>query len=111
MALLAFAMSYAGLLALCLSMDRHHQDLLKGRPKPPRRYGLRVAGWALLVLSAWPCVVSWGWAIGPVGWIGLLTAAALPLVFLLPYAPRAALALGPALPVLAGLALILSAAV
>lgn len=111
MTLLAFALAYAGFLGLCLSMDRHHQDLMGRRPKPPRRHALRALGWALLALSAWPCVAAWGWAMGPVCWLGLLTAAALPLVFLLPYAPRAALALGPVLPALAGLALILSTAV
>lgn len=101
MPFLAFALAYAGFLALCLSMDRHHQDLMGRRPSQPRSQALRVAGWLLLALSTWPCVAAWGWAIGSVGWIGLLTAAALPMVFLLPYAPRAALALGPALPALA----------
>jgi hypothetical protein len=104
MAILAFALAYAGLLALCLSMDRHHQELMGRRPQPPRRYALRGLGWALVALSAWPCVAAWGWAMSPVGWLGLLTAAALPLVFLLPYAPRLAIWLGPALPALAFLA-------
>ncbi len=108
MAAAAFALAYAGFLALCLSMDRHHQDLFARRPKPPRRLGLRGMGWALLALSAWICVLRWGWAEGTVGWLGLLTAAALLLVFLLPYAPRTALALGPALPILGALAFLLS---
>lgn len=111
MAILAFALAYAGFLALCLSMDRHHQDLMGRRPKPPRRYALRVMGWVLVALSTWPCVAAWGWFIGPVGWVGVLTAAAMPIVFLIPYAPRVALALGPALPLVAGGALLLSGAV
>ncbi|MBS7810431.1 DUF3325 domain-containing protein [Roseococcus pinisoli] len=98
MILLSFALAYAGFLALCLSLDRHHQEVIGGRPKPPRVQALRIAGWALLVLSFGAGVTAWGWIMGPVGWIGLLTASALPLAFLLPYAPRVALALGPALP-------------
>jgi hypothetical protein len=109
MALLAFALTYGGFLALCLSMDRHHQDVMGGRrPGARRRYRLRGAGWALLALSAWPCIAAWGWTIGPVGWCGVLTAAALPLVFLLPYAPRVAIWLGPALPAVAAVAFLIS---
>ncbi len=36
---------------------------------------------------------AWGWAMGPVGWFGLISLAGLALVFLLPYWPRFATAL------------------
>lgn len=104
----AFALAYAGFLALCLSMDRHHRDIFTRQPAPARRLALKGIGWLLLALSGWLSVLRWGWAEGPVGWLGLLTSAALLLVFLLPYAPRAALLLGPGLPILGGLAAALS---
>lgn len=97
---LVFFVCYAALLALCLAMDRHHAQVLHGKPQRSRRQLLRLAGWALLAAALWLCSLAWGWAIGPVAWFGLLSMAALGLVFLLPYAPRFAawLALvGPAL--------------
>ena len=88
---LVFFVCYAGMLALCLAMDRHHAQVIKGKkPHPPRRIGLRIAGWSLIAGALWLCSLAWGWAIGPVAWLGLLSAAALGLVFLLPYAPRLA---------------------
>ncbi|WP_424811814.1 DUF3325 domain-containing protein [Roseococcus sp. YIM B11640] len=108
MLLLGTSLAYAGFLALCLSLERHYRDVVGGRPSSRRVLALRVLGWALIALSAWPCVSVWGWAMGSVGWFGLLTAAALGLVYLLPYAPRLAAALGPTLPVLAGIAVFIT---
>ncbi|MBK1680952.1 DUF3325 domain-containing protein [Rhodocyclus tenuis] len=85
---LVFFTCYAGLLALSLAMDRHHAQVLRGKPGRSRRLALRLAGWGLLGLALWLCSLAWGWAIGPVAWFGLLSAAAFGLVFLLPYAPR-----------------------
>lgn len=83
-----FFVGYGALLALCLAMDRHHAQILHDKPGRSLRLLLRFAGWSLLALALWLCSLAWGWAIGPVAWFGLLSAAALALVFLLPYAPR-----------------------
>ncbi|WP_149536610.1 DUF3325 domain-containing protein [Siccirubricoccus phaeus] len=100
MAVLALGLAYPGFLLLSLAMDRHHRELLGGAPPRPRRLALRLTGAALLGLSTLPCFALWGWSIGPVAWCGVLTVAALGLVALLAFAPRAAVLLAPLLPVL-----------
>ncbi len=85
---LVFFGCYGGLLGLCLAMNRHHVQVLHGNPGRPRRLVLRLAGWSLLGVALCLSSQAWGWAIGPVAWFGLLSLAALGLVFLLPYAPR-----------------------
>ncbi|WP_321850642.1 DUF3325 domain-containing protein [Pseudomonas paraveronii] len=91
--LLAWLMCYAGFTALCLSTDRHHGELLRSKPSPRRRLGLRVAGGWLLTLSIWPAVAATGLAQGLVEWCAVLMLSALLLVLLLPYRPRLALSL------------------
>jgi hypothetical protein len=88
-AIAAFALCYAGLSSLCLAMNRHHQQVLKHAPSKRRTGGLRLAGWALLVLSLIGCMAGWGASVGAVVWFGVLAAAALAIVVLLPYAPNA----------------------
>ena len=94
--LAAGLLSYAGFSALCLAMERHHQDMLGRRPSPSRKVQLRVAGWALLALSLWVSVLSAGWAMGLVRWTAVLMGSAVFLVWLLPYRPRWALVLAAA---------------
>ena len=107
---LALALAYAGFTALCLAMERHYGEVFGLRRVPARRaLALRITGWALLALSLPPCVVARGWAMGVVLWCGVLSAAVLPLVLLLPYAPRLAAWLAPALPPIAALLLTLGA--
>ncbi|NVZ68946.1 DUF3325 domain-containing protein [Pseudomonas costantinii] len=91
--LLALLMCYAGFCALCLSTDRHHGELLHGKPSPGRRLSLRAVGWLLLTLSIWPAVAATGWSQGLVEWCAVLMLSALLLVLLLPYWPRLALIL------------------
>ncbi|WP_207538323.1 DUF3325 domain-containing protein [Sabulicella rubraurantiaca] len=105
---LGFVSAFAGFAALCLAMERHHGDALGTRRIPARRaLVLRVAGWLLLALSLPLCASGWGWGMGVVAWCGTLSAAALPLVLLLSYAPRLITWLALALPPLAGLSLAL----
>ncbi len=62
--------------SLCLSMDRHQEDLL-GRELPARlRYLLRVLGWVMLALSYFAAVRGFGWTLGSVAWTGHLSLAA-----------------------------------
>lgn len=99
--LLALALCYGGFTALCLSMDRHHTELLGRKPSARRRQLLKLGGWLLLALSVWAAVSSAGWGLGVVEWCAVLMLSALLLVLLMPYRPRLALAL-------AGLSLLVS---
>ncbi|WP_130908108.1 DUF3325 domain-containing protein [Pseudomonas sp. Sample_16] len=91
--LLALLLCYSGFTALCLSMDRHHADLLGRKPSTRSRQWLKVAGWVLLAISLWPAVSAMNWALGLVDWFAVLMLSALLLVLLIPYRPRLALAL------------------
>ena len=102
MAALSFALAYAGLTALCLSMQRHHRQAMNRAVTPMARTGLIVAGWLCLLASILPCFVVWDTGTGVVAWIGILSAAGYGLAFLLPYAPRTAVTLGGLAPVVAG---------
>ncbi|BAN50196.1 DUF3325 domain-containing protein [Metapseudomonas resinovorans] len=83
-------LAYVGMLALCLGMERHFKQVWQRSPRPALRHGLRAGGWLALVLSLLASVAAWGWAMGPVGWFGLISLAGFGLVLLLPYRPRLA---------------------
>lgn len=83
--LTALILATAGLAAIALSMHKHHRDLFGRPPSRPRGLALAGAGWIILALSFWACIVASGWAIGPVLWIGLLTVAAIIVVLVLTY--------------------------
>jgi len=105
MILLALALAYAGLAALCLAMERHHGQVFARRgPAPGRQRALRLLGWLLLALSPLPAIALRGAGEGTVLWCGLLTAALLPLALLLAYAPRLVAPMALLLGLLAGLA-------
>lgn len=91
--LLPLLLAYAGFTGLCLSMPRHHDDLLGQKPSERRRQGLKIGGWLLLGLSLGAAVKASGWSFGLVDWFAVLMLSALALVLLLPYRPRLALAL------------------
>jgi len=86
---IGFAFAHAGFVALCLAMQRHHEQVLGHRRIPPGRQGMLAGGgWLLLAASLAPPVLDSGWGLGLVVWTGLLTAAALPVVLMLTYRPR-----------------------
>lgn len=80
-------LSFAGLAALCLSMNRHHAQAFVGRPSRRRALSLRIAGWAGIFASFAVAVLWEGWNFGPVQWIGALSGAALLVVGLVSYRP------------------------
>ncbi|MHC6224915.1 DUF3325 domain-containing protein [Pseudomonas sp. X10] len=91
--------AYSGMLGLCQGLERHYKQVW-GKPCALwQRRGLRALGWGALVVSFLLCVAAWGWAMGPVGWFGVISLAGLVLVMLLPYLPRLAVWLGAAAPV------------
>ncbi len=90
MTVLAIMLAYSGLTALSLAMHRHHRQLWQQPASPGMAFRLRCGGTALLLTSAVTCILDTNWSFGLVAWLGCLSVAALVLVFLLPYAPRAA---------------------
>lgn len=94
--LLACLLCYGGFTALCLSMDRHHAELLGRKPSDRQCLSLRLAGWLLLALSLWAAVAATRWAFGLVQWFAVLMLSALLLTGLMPYRPRMALSLAAA---------------
>lgn len=91
--LLACLLCYGGFTALCLSMERHHAELLGRRPTLVMCRRLKLAGGLLLAVSLWAAVSTTGCALGLVDWFAVLMLSALLLVLLMPYRPRLALAL------------------
>ena len=98
---LEFALSYNGLLALCLAMPKHYRQVFTHAPAEGRVLLFRLGGWLSLSISLAVSIAVNGWSFGPVEWIGMLAFTGLALVFMLPYAPRMA--------ALSGLVLILAA--
>lgn len=84
---------FAGLVALCLAMDKHFSELLKRKPTALQSRALRWAGWVLLVVSLVLAVNLRGLAFGLVEWFALVMAGLTLWVFGLPYQPRLLLGL------------------
>lgn len=84
----ALLLAYSGMLGLCLGLERHYKQVWHRPPSRASRHTLRVMGWLMLVASFAVSVQVWGWAMGPVGWFGLISMAALTLALLLPYVQR-----------------------
>nr|WP_295107890.1 DUF3325 domain-containing protein [uncultured Caulobacter sp.] len=87
MTLLALLLSLAGFTALALAMDRHHHTATGARPAKRRKRLLQLAGILALTLAFVVAIAAWGWAYGPIYWLGLLTAGAAPALLALTYAP------------------------
>lgn len=88
--LAALLLSYSGLAALCLAMNRHHRQLWHRPASAPRAMLLRSIGIVLLAGSLVASTTAAGTARGVVAWFGVLPLAALGLIGLLPFLPRAA---------------------
>lgn len=86
--LCALGLAYAGMASLSLAMDRHHGQVFGRDPAPTLRRALQLAGSVLLALAIWPCVAGWSATVGVVAWLGFLSAGALGVALLLPYAPK-----------------------
>jgi hypothetical protein len=77
-------------------MNRHHLQA-GDRPVHPReRLVLRAIGGVGSVSSLTVCVTQTSWPVGLVLWMGLLTAASLPVALVLTYRPRLVPVLAPA---------------
>ena len=96
---LPLTLAYAGLTALAMAMNRHHQAALGARPPAARLRAFRIIGWVLMALMVASCLRLWPTGLALSMALGLVTLAGLPLVFLLPYRPRLMVRLAPILPV------------
>lgn len=84
----AFAAAYAGFVALLLAIERHHRDILGGKPDRARRRVLKTLGVVGLGLSLWASVET-AFGIGLVQWFGVLAASALGAILTTTYRPKA----------------------
>lgn len=90
MSLLAIALAFSGMVALCLGMEKHQQEL-HGAARADARVRRRWAwlGWALVAASFAGAVAARGWGLGPVLWLVAMTVSGIAIAFgLLPYRPR-----------------------
>jgi Protein of unknown function (DUF3325) len=86
---MAFGLCLAGMGALSLAMDRHHEQIHpRSALTRQRRRALRIAGLLLLASSLACCVAGWGAGVGVVTWFGGLSTGALSIAVLLTYRPR-----------------------
>jgi hypothetical protein len=85
----AYCTALFGFAELSLAIDRHHEDSF-GRGSSPgtQRPWMRARGAAGLLLSLWASLLVAGGAQGWVLWFGVMTAAAVPLLLVLTYAPK-----------------------
>lgn len=81
-------LALSGMLSLCFGLERHYKQTWQYVPTVLVRHTLRTLGWLALTASFAVCVMLWGWAMGPVGWLGLVSVLGLAWVFVLPYAGR-----------------------
>ena len=82
------AFSFAGLLALALSMDRHFEAVFGKASGRSRAIALKVAGWTALALAATRAALSHGASVSLTIWMGELSVAALLVVLLVTYGSR-----------------------
>lgn len=89
--LASLLLAYAGMLGLCLGMERHWKQLGSARLPGFVRRLCRPLGIGLLGLSIYTSSFVWPGGMALVGWFGLISLGGLALLMLLPYAPRLAL--------------------
>lgn len=86
--LAVFVPALAGFAALALAMHRHQRQIWHRTLGRGAGGWLRLAGAGGLAASFAASVTAAGWAVGPVLWLGWLTAAALTVALALTWWPR-----------------------
>lgn len=89
MTVVGIALGFAGLAALSMSMHRHYEMVFEAESGRARGLVLRWLGWLLIGLAAIPGVQGHGLSIGLAVWVSELTVAAVAVVLLMSYVPRA----------------------
>lgn len=83
--ILSTLLAFGGMLALFLGLERHFKQLFTRKPHWHRLRALRLVGWLALVFSFYTSAMAWGWAMGAVGWVGLLSLAGISVALTAPY--------------------------
>lgn len=97
MLLSAFALSYLGMVLLCLGMHRHRGELLRANRHVPAVMLMRALAAACFGAALWASVASLGGEIGAVVWLCLVMLAGVALALLLAWRARWVLPLVPLL--------------
>jgi hypothetical protein len=88
MAIIAFGLTFAGCLLLSLSLRRHYRQVFEDDTGYAQRlWPMRIAGYVLVLLAAWPCIQLFGAPIGICLWLSVLALAAFLVIMLLTYKP------------------------
>ena len=82
-------LSYIGLFALNLSMERNAKLVLKAPLSLKKIQILKVCGWVFLALALFQSILAWGVSIGITAWFGVITLIAGAIVFIQSYQARA----------------------
>jgi hypothetical protein len=95
MASIAFGLTCLGCLLLSLSLRRHYRQVFADESAyEQRRWTMRLAGYAFLMLALWPCIRLSGLWIGLILWLSIVALAAFLLIMVLTYRPRVSPAFG-----------------
>ncbi|KIY40309.1 membrane protein [Pseudomonas sp. 10-1B] len=97
----SLALCFSGFGALCLGLERHHEQVFGHKPGARKRHLLRLLGWLLLACAIAPAVNRLGPSIGLALWVSALSLAAVTQMLLLSYRPRAIAPLSIVAPLLA----------
>lgn len=90
-----YALAYAGMTALCLAMEKHYVQAMRGADLPAgRKKCLKVMGWSLLALGILSSIHGWNPTIGIVVWSGFVSVAAISVVLVLSYFPTQVVQIG-----------------
>ncbi len=89
MTLLALIFALAGFAALSLGMHRHYRQVRHRALTARVQILLRTLGVGALAVSFAASIADAGWSIGPVLWLGWLTAAAMVVALALTWWPQA----------------------
>lgn len=83
--IVALLASLAGWTGLAMAMPKHFRQLRQRHPDRVTSSALRIVGMLCLGIAYAACGFHWGWIVGPVAWLCVLSATALVLVGLLAY--------------------------
>jgi hypothetical protein len=88
MTAIALGLACLGWLLLSLSQRRNFRRVFAEESSfPQRQWPMRIAGYALVLLALWPCVLLLGAPIGICLWLSILALAAFLVIMLLTYRP------------------------
>lgn len=87
---IAFGLACVGCLLLSLSLRRHYRRVFAEESRFRQRlWPMRIAGYVLVLLALWPCILLFGAPIGICLWLSILALAAFLVIMLLTYRPGA----------------------